>query len=326
VNAEYPASRELAEQLLALAQKAENPAFVLHGHNSLSNIFWLCGEWELARMHAEHAIEIYDPRQHHSPPFFHSGHDAGVACRAFTALTLWNLGYSAQALQRGHEATALARDLSHAHSSMFALVFQAVVHQRRREAEATRALAEPAVALATQHELPAWLAWGLLLRGWAKVEQGQAEEGMAQLRQAVAGWKAAGLIALQPYFLATLAEAHVRIGQAEEGLATIAEAMAVTAQTHEGFAEAELHRLKGELLVDCAEAEACFHRAIEIARRQRAKSFELRAVTSLSRLYQRQGKQAAARQMLSEIYGWFTEGFDTADLMDAAALLGTLRL
>jgi predicted ATPase len=173
------------------------------------------------------------------------------------------------------------------------------------------------------------LPWGAALRGWALAEQGQAEEGIAQLRQAIADWRAAGSRALVPYFLGLLAEAYARMGRADEGLITLAEALAITEQTHEADAEAQIPRLKGELLLIRAaqeeqEAEACFRQAIEIARRQRAKSLELRAVMSLSRLWQRQNKQAEARQMLAEVYGWFTEGFDTADLKEAKSLLDRL--
>jgi predicted ATPase len=127
--------------------------------------------------------------------------------------------------------------------------------------------------------------------------------------------------ALTPYFLALLADAYARIGAADQALTALAEALIITEQTHEGYMEAELHRLKGELVRDPEEAEACFQQAIDIARRQKAKSFELRAVMSLSRVYRKVGRQNEARQMLAEIYGWFTEGFDTGDLKDAAALL-----
>jgi predicted ATPase len=152
------------------------------------------------------------------------------------------------------------------------------------------------------------------------VEQGTADEGIAELRQGVADWRAMGLV-FRPHFLFLLAESYARIGQVEEALATLAEALAITEQTHEGFAEPELHRLRGELLLDAAAAEACFHQAIEIASRQQAKSFELRAVMSLSRLYHKQGRHIEARQTLSQIYCWFTEGSDSADLKEAAALL-----
>lgn len=239
-------------------------------------------------------------------------------------MMLWRLGYPDQAYQRSLEGIALAREISHNSSIALALIFGGVVHQHCQDAEQTRQRAEAAIALATEQEHSSWLAFGMALRGWALTRQGQAEEGIVQLRQGVAGWKATCLGCLHPYFLALLAEAYAKIGQGEEARATLDEALAITEQTHEGFAEAELHRLKGELLSDSAEAEACFHLAIEIARRQKAKSFELRAALSLSRLWKQQGKRAEASALLVEIYGWFTEGFDTADLQEAKALLDGL--
>ena len=189
----------------------------------------------------------------------------------------------------------------------------------------TRDAADTAIALAAEHELVAWLAWATVLRGWASVEQGQIDEGIAQIRQGIAGWRTGGAGCLHSYFLSLLADVQAKAGQMDDGLATVAEALAMVAETGEGVAEAELHRIKGELLRDEPEAEDCFHHAIEIARRQKAKSFELRAVMSLSRCYAQQDRRTEARQMLAEIYGWFTEGFDTPDLKDAAALLRDLE-
>jgi predicted ATPase len=242
-------------------------------------------------------------------------------------LSLWSLGYPDRAFQKGREAITLAREISHAYSVVFALIFEAMVHQRRRDALRTLQQTEAALALANEHGFAPWLAWGTTLRGWALVDQGRVEEGIAQLRQGIAGWKAAvGSGALAPYFLTLLGEAYMRSEQSDEGLETLAEALAITDRTHEGYAEAEIHRLKGELLLMRAApeeqaAEASFRQAIDIARRQGARSLELRGVMSLSRLYQKQGKRAAARPMLAEIYGWFSEGFDTAALKEAAALL-----
>ena len=184
------------------------------------------------------------------------------------------------------------------------------------------------------------------MRGWALAEQGQGEEGIAQLRQGLAAGRAAGAELQRSYFLALLVEAYGKVGQTEEGLTVLAEALAVVDKNEERYWEAELYRLKGELVLQSgvrrpksptpntqhpapstqaeAEAEACFHKAIEVARKQQAKSLELRAVMSLSRLWQQQGKKEEAKQRLAEIYGWFTEGFDTKDLQEAKALLDEL--
>ena len=203
------------------------------------------------------------------------------------------------------------------------------------------------MALAREQGFPYWLALGTTLRGWALVEQGQGEEGIAQIRQGLAAYRATGAELWRSRHLALLAEAYGKAEQAEEGLTALAEALDAVDRTGERMYEAELYRLKGQLTLQKfqvsgstfqvtnpqsltpnpqaeAEAEACFHKAIEIARRQQAKSLELRAVMSLSRLWQQQGKREEARQMLAEVYGWFTEGFDTADLKEAKALLEEL--
>jgi predicted ATPase len=230
------------------------------------------------------------------------------------------LGYPDQALQRAGEGITLAREIAHTPSVVFALIFDAMLHLHRRDAQRSRTPAEAAIALATEQELAPLLAWARVLRGWAMVQQGVADEGIAELREGIARWRAMGLV-FRPHFLFLLADSYARIGQIEKGLATLDEALAITAQTHEGFAEPELYRLKGELQGEPGEAEVCFHQAIEIACRQKAKSFELRAALSLSRLLQKRGRQAEAREMLADVYGWFTEGFDTVDLKEAATLL-----
>ena len=234
--------------------------------------------------------------------------------------------------QRIHEALTLAQELAHPFSLAFALYFAAWLHQFRREGQAAQERAEAAMALSTRAGVSAyWVAWGTILRGWALAVQGQGAEGMAQMRQGLAAWRATGAELRRPYFLALLAEAYGKAGQAEEGLHVLAEALAaVAADSGERFCEAELYRLKGELLLqagtvpDDAEAEACFQQALDMARRQQAKSLELRAAMSLSRLWQQQGKRAEAHELLAPIYGWFTEGFDTADLQEAKALLEAL--
>ena len=323
---DYSACRELADQLLALAQKLEDPAFLLLAHNSLANTCWLTGDFETCRTHNEQSMAIYAPQQHHSLASLYSGWDPGVACRSGGARNLWLLGYPDQALQRGHEAITLAREIGHTYSEVFALVFNAMLQQHCRDAQRTRQQAEAAIALATEQELASWLPWAAALRGWALVELGQADEGIAQLHEAIARWRAITAGCLVPYFLALLADAYATMGQADEALTTLAEALAITEQTHEGYMEAELYRLKGELQSESEQAEACFHRAIEIARRQNAKSFELRAVMGLSRLDHKQGRHTQARQMLAEIYGRFTEGFDTADLKETGALLESFSI
>jgi predicted ATPase len=255
------------------------------------------------------------------------------------AFALWFLGYPDQALGRLQEALILAQEVSHPFNLAFALGFAAILHLLRREGQAAQERAEAVLTLSTGHEFMQWLAEGTIYRGWALTEQDQREEGIAQMRQGLAAYRATGAEAWRPYLLAGLAEAYGKVGQAEEGLSTLSEALAQVDKTGERFYEAELYRLKGELLltqeglrlqaeglrVTTEEAEGCFLRAIEIAQRQQAKSLELRAATSLARLWQQQGQRAEAHKLLSEVYNWFTEGFDTKDLQEAKALLEELN-
>jgi predicted ATPase len=185
------------------------------------------------------------------------------------------------------------------------------------------------VTLATEQGFAQWVVIGAILRDWTLAMQGQGEDKLEQMRQGLASWRALGAEGFQPYFLALLTEAHGKAGQAQTGLSMLTEALTVVDKIAERWWEAEIYRLKGESLLamspaNTTEVEACFHQALDIARRQQAKSLELRAAMSLARLWQHQGRRHDARQLLAEIYGWFTEGFDTADLQEAKTLLEEL--
>src|SRR5262249_4951942 len=333
---ELQPARDLGEHLLSLAQQVGAPALLLEAHYALGNTLNYLGEFAATQAHFAQGIALYDPQRHRSHAVRY-GQDPGVACRAYAALTLWWLGYPDQALHRSHEALALAQEVAHPLSLAMALCFAAWLHQFRREGRLAQERAEAGIALATEQGFTVVRASGTIFRGWALAErsgapeagQGQREEGIAQMRQGLAVWQATGAKVFRPYGLALLAEAYAHVGQIEEGLTLLGEALAVAHDTGERRWEAELHRLKGELLLmraagQDAEAEAWFHQALDVARQQQTKSLELRAAMSLSRLWQRQGKRAEARQLLAEVYGWFTEGFDTADLREAKTLLATL--
>jgi predicted ATPase len=243
-------------------------------------------------------------------------------------VALWLLGYPAQAVERSHEAVSLGRKLGQPSTLALALYFAAILRQYRREGPAVRENAEATIAIATEHGFSFWLAAGLVMRGCALTEQGEWASGIAQLRRGITAFMATGGATHRTYHLALLAEALGREGQTEEGLGVLAEAMALMHGTGEAFHGAELHRLRGEFLlrqetaeIACREAEACFRQALTIARQQQAKSLELRAAMSLTRLYQKQDRQAEARSILAECYDWFSEGFDTLDLQEAKALL-----
>ncbi|SDC68317.1 Double zinc ribbon [Variovorax sp. CF079] len=333
VRGELPTARELAEQLVTLAQKAQDPALLVHAHRALGTALFGLGELDPARAHLEQALALHDPARHPSPAYFFV-FEPGVLGLAFVAMDLWLLGYPDQALARSQAMLARAQTLSHPPDSASALTFAAELHLFRREAQPARELTEAVLALATEHGFPFWLGWGTILSGWALVEQGRAAEGMERMQQGLSAYQATGAGLWRTRFLALLAEAYARAGQAEAGLKTLAEALALVELTQERVYEAELYRLKGELMLlqpgregeeAGGEVEACFLQAITIARRQGARSLELRAVMALSRLWRQQGKSAEARQMLAESYGWFTEGFDTADLQEARSLLAELH-
>jgi predicted ATPase len=333
-RAEHKTARELGEQLLSLAQSVKDPALRLQAHHAQWTTSFFLGELAQAREHAEQGMALYNLQQHRSHAFLYGGHDPGTCGRNFAALTLWLLGYPDQALQRSQEALTLAQELSHPFSLAFAPHQAAISHQFRREGQAAQERAETLIALSSEQGFALPLAWGTIERGWALAEQGRGAAGIAQIRQGLAAQQVTGAELYRPYWLALLAEAYGQVGRAEEGLTALAEALAVVDKTGERWYEAELYRLKGELTLSQSGvqpesqgrevAEACFQKAIEIARRQQAKSLELRAVTSMSRLWQRQGKKAEAHAMLAEIYHGFTEGLDTKDLQEAKALLEAL--
>jgi predicted ATPase len=239
------------------------------------------------------------------------------------------LGYPDQALARLHEALVLAQELSHPYSLAYARYWAAFVLQFYRGVPAVHGHSEAAVALATEQGFPLWAAIGTIFRGWALAMQGQGEAGIVQVRQGIAAYRATGAALSVPFFCTMLADLADHLGRPEEGLQALAEADTLVKQHEERWWEAEVHRLRGVLLLrqmgtQQAEAEACFQRALDVAHRQEAKALELRAAMSLARLWQKQGKRAEAHALLAPIYGWFTEGFNTADLQEAKALLEVL--
>jgi len=331
VGAELRTARELAEQLLGLAEQAQDPALLVQASRALgANLFYL-GELVPARARLEQAMALYDPAQHRSHAFVY-GLEPGVQGLALIAMDLWLLGYPDQACARSQEALALAQTPSHPSDSADALIAAAEVRLFRGEVQPAHDLAQALVALSTDYGLPYGLACGTILSGWALAAVGNAAEGIDLIQKGLSAYRDTGAEVLRTHFLALLADICARAGQVEAGMSAVTEALAVVDRTDERVHEAELHRLKGELTLLAAgrageandgarEAEACFQRAITIARRQDARSPELRAAMALSRLWRRQDRHAEARSLLSESYGWFSEGFDTEDLREARRLL-----
>jgi predicted ATPase len=316
------------EQLLSLAQRARDPALLLQAHHALGPTYALVGDWASARTHLEQAVAYYDRRLHRTHAFLYGGHDPCVCCLSFAAKSLWMLGYPEQALQRGRDALVLARELGHPTSLAHTQLSVAILHQFRRDVSETLELTEALQRLAADQGLLFYLAGGLVLKGWALVELGRSGEGIALIHQ---GFETGGATRAhwRAYSLALLAEAYGKGGNFTDGLAALREALTVVEETGICMYEPEMHRLKGEFLMyldpeNSADAEACFHEAVAIARRQQARSLELRATTSLARLWQRQGRPTEGHAALAAVYGTYTEGFTTPDLVDAAAQLNGL--
>ena len=335
VRAELQTARELAGQLVTLAEKSQDPALLVQARRALGTALFYLGEPVLARAHLEQAMALYDPSQHHSHAFIY-GLEPGVQGLNHLAMDLWLLGYPDQAQARSQEALALAQTPSHPSDSADALFFAAEVRLLRGEVHAAMDFAQALVDLATDYGLPFGLACGTILSGWVLAEQGRATEGIELIQHGLSAYRATGAELLRTHFLALLAEAFAKAGQTEAGLATLAEALALADRTDERVYEAELHRLHGELMLmeprpECTrhisqgEAGASFLRAIALARRQGARSLELRAVMSLSRLWQQQGKKDDARRLLADRYSTFDEGLDTHDLREAKVLLAELK-
>jgi predicted ATPase len=328
VGGELQTALELAQQCLSMAQRVQDPVLLAQAHTALGHTLYYLGEFVPSRAHLEQGITLYETQQYRSLAW-RSGAFPGVMCLSTLAWASWYHGYPDQALQRIRDGLTLAHELSHPQSLEHALSSAAIVHQLRREGNAARERAEAAIDVSTEQGFRFRMAWGTILRGWALAELGQQREGIVQMRQGLADYRSTGAEVSRPWFLALLAETYGKMGQAEEGLAVLAEALAAVPHTDQRYYQAELHRLKGELLLarsteDHTAAESCFQRALDVGRRQQAKSLELRAAMSLSRLWQQQGKRVEAHALLAPIYSWFTEGFDTADLQEAKALLEVL--
>ena len=318
--------RDMAEQAFNMAQRNGDPLQLLGAHLHMGCSLHDLGEFQRSRIHLEEAIASYDPEKHRPLTFVH-GLDLCVHARNLLAMDLWALGYPGQALIKLQEAVAFARQLNHPFTLVVGLVWGYFLHAFRRDLLACQEFAEEAMQLSIKGGFPSWQAISTFFLGWSQAQRGEVEEGIVQMRRGLDGWRSTGMGVYVPWFLALIADAFGKCGQVEKGLALAQEAIDLVEKGGERTWEAEVNRVKGELLKLSSresEAEACFRQAIEVARRQQAKSWELRATTSLGRLLQKEGRSGEARPLLSEIYGWFTEGFDTPDLKEARALLDEL--
>jgi predicted ATPase/class 3 adenylate cyclase len=342
VRADHEKALTLGKHLLSLAESAQDEALLVQAHNALGLAFFFQGDFAASREHLERCLALYDHEKHRSLAFSYAGQDPGVTSSVFSAWAMQSAGYSDQALKSSIDALSLAERLSHPYSLAYARGIAAAFHQFRKEVEMTQGLADASLDVATEHGFPFWAAFQTILLGWVLVKQGKADEGITQMSRGMEAYWATGAELLRPYLIGLFAEALAEGGSTERGLVLLAEALEVVEKTGERFFEAELYRQKGELLFrsynkgsglpDCAahssrssEIERCFQKAMTVAGRQQAKWFELRAATSLARLWRNQGRKNDAHTMLAKSYNWFTEGFDTADLQDARLLLSKLN-
>ena len=325
---DHDTARTLGEQLLELAQKQNAPARLLVAHVSLGGTLAIVGDLRPGLTHLEQALGLIDSEQQRALGIRY-GLLPWEHVLAGLATALWLLGYPEQALQRSREACAVARELDHVQSLAHALHFTAQLHAFRREPQATCEYAQACLTLSTEQGFSIFAGLATILKSWGVFKQKQHEAGVAQMRQSMTIFLEQGHGLGKVMHLSLLASAYLDIGESDEGLRQLTEAQAYMEISGERYYEVELHRLKGELMLqqspdNAAEAETCFQQAIAIAQHQSAKSWELRSATSLARLWTLQRKRQEAYDLLAPVYHWFTEGHDTVDLIEAKALLDEL--
>ena len=329
VRGEHDRAQSLAQEALLLAEATKNPLLVMLCHWFLGFILFCLGEFTAVREHLRQVTDFYDYEKHHDDFVQLRGSDAGPSAMAYEACCLWCLGYPDQALERSQRALDLARKLGHPFTLADVICYGGCLfHAMRRDADGLALEAEALVQLVHKRSLVGWLALGMRCRGEALALQGKIQESLVQIKEGMAAMRSEGIRLYFSGTLASLVEGQLEANLLEEARTSLDEAFAFIEETNERYWEAELFRLKGELLFRDGEitgAEACLNKAVEISQKQNVKSLELRAAMSLSRLWSKQGKKAKAKKLLAEVYNWFTEGFDTPDLIEAKALLVELE-
>jgi predicted ATPase len=314
---------------MTLADRLADPGILMEALFMPGVTIFYRGEFAAARRYFERALDSYDDRERTKFWSTFTGHNAGVTHRCYLALALWHLGYADQAMQVDREMRELARTIGHAFTTGHALDFTACLYQFSRLGPEVQAAAEEEIRVATDQGFELWHALGTLHKGAGLLLQGRRDDALPLLLDGLREFRGTGAGLRVPYYLGMLGETYAQAGRVEEAFAAFDEALAVVDKNDDRFQEAELHRLKGEVLLAAsadqrAEAEVCFQRAIDIARRQQSKAWELRATMSLARLWQRQGRREEAQTALAAAYGGYTEGFTTPDLVDARAMLESL--
>lgn len=323
------AALERATNFLSIAQSQPSSGPLLVGHRTLAWSLMLSGDFRPALAHFETAASLYRPDEHRDDAF-HYGQDIGVSAFAQLSWALWHCGYPDRSARAADRALAYSRELGHAHTFCHALWYAGQAAVFARDAGTAYARSNDCVAIASEHGFPLWAAFGRIIQGWALAKKGEATAGIALIRDGMAASTATGTRVGRPQSLVQLAEALALAGDIEEGLAALDDAAAAAAVYGVRCWDAEIHRLRGELTArlphsDAAKSEDSFRAALSVAREQGAQSFELRAATSLARLWVEQGRRAEACDLLASVYSSFTEGFGTPDLKEVRALLNELQ-
>jgi predicted ATPase len=322
------AALEHATNFLSSAQSQPSSGPLLVGHRILAHCLIYSGDYRAALAHVETAVSLYRPEEHRDDAFRY-GQNIGVSAFVMLSWALWHRGYPDQSARAADRALAYSRELGHAHTLVYALCLAGMAAVFARDVATACAHGNDCVALASEHGFAQWAALGRILQGWADAQRGEATTGIPRIRDGLAASEATGTRLYTPFYLTLLAEALALAGKIDKGFAALEDALATAAVSGAKGWNAEIHRLRGELngrlpYPDPAKAEDSFRTALVIAREQGTRGYELRAATSLARLWHAQGRRGEARDLLAPVYGWFTEGFDTADLKDAKALLAEL--
>ena len=328
VRGELAQMREPAQAFLDDTKNRPGTREASIAHRLLGSTCWLQGDFIGARMHLENSLAIYNSERDRDFAF-RFGQDSGVSAMIVLALTLWPLGEIKRASQYAEEATTQAALSTHVATEAFAHGFKSLFEMMRRDAGCALHEGEVLLGFARERLMPQWLAIGTFTLGWAQWQTGDREAAEKEMRNGMALFREQGIRFPLPLCAVLLAEIEDELGHIEHALAVLDDALADAERTGQHHFDAELHRQRGTLLLrktpnDATVAEAAFMRAIEVARSQQTRTFELRAATSMARLWRDEGKSQQARELLAPIYGWFTEGFDTRDLKEAKVLLEEL--
>ncbi len=324
VRAEYEPTYELGKLILRFAKRNKDSEIALPGHHALGMAQYCRGDFVDARKYLDESVALYNRGKHDSDIMLY-GTDLGVFSICWSALALWQLGYTDQAAERSKSAIELAHELSHPLTLAIAYSYTAMFHQFRRDTDSARQKAEEAISISRDHGFPYYIAWGTLIDGWAKALEGDPGEQIPYMSKGLTDLQSTGAERSQSYYLALLAEVYARSDRADEALNLLRQAISFVDQKNERWWESELYRLKGDILLNLnenePEVEKSYQKAVQVALRQNAKSLELRAQMSLSRLLLSQGKNSEAKNILSETVEWFTEGHDNKELTEAKNLV-----